>query len=227
MGGGGGGEWKLGDAGRSPFTPEIRRLALGRLNAHDHVEADFPHCRVGGSRADYRMCGSGREAGAWYRQFDGACPGRRNGCGRSSRRPCGRGRRRGPRSVVRGFNRTVARPDWSGRSGDVLSAVAEDGEWTYDAVYTPDGPLYPDYSMATYTEPFGGMRLPEAPGTPSSYHEVWPATGALDTDANVGITGGSILPPPFLPVWPILGERAVIHAFKPGANTSRRLFLFP
>jgi putative exosortase-associated protein (TIGR04073 family) len=97
--------------------------------------------------------------------------------------------------MIRGFNRTVARTLLG--AAEVATFYApwpKNGEWTYDAVFTPDGPMYPDYSMTTYTEPFGGMRLPEAPGTPSSYHEVWPATGALDTDANMGITGGSILP---------------------------------
>ncbi|MCC6235652.1 MAG: exosortase system-associated protein, TIGR04073 family [Verrucomicrobiales bacterium] len=97
--------------------------------------------------------------------------------------------------VIRGINRTVAR---------TLIGVAEvatfyapwpkDGGWTYDACYTPDGPLYPDYSMATYTEPWGGLRLPEDPGVPDSYSHSYPAISAMDTDSEMGITGGSILP---------------------------------
>lgn len=97
--------------------------------------------------------------------------------------------------VIRGFNRTVARTVLG--AAEVATFYApwpKNGEWTYDAVFTPDGPLYPDYSVATYTDPWGGMRLPEEPGTPLSYHEVWPATTSLDTDANMGITGGSIVP---------------------------------
>jgi len=96
---------------------------------------------------------------------------------------------------IRGFNRSMAR---------TLIGVAEvatfyapfpnKGEWNYDPIFTPDGPLYPDYSVATYTDPWGGMRLPETPGTPTSYRTAWPATGALDTDGELGITGGAVLP---------------------------------
>lgn len=97
--------------------------------------------------------------------------------------------------IIRGFNRTVARTAIG--VAEVATFYApwpHRGGWTYDAVYTPDGPLYPDGSVATYTEPFGGMRLSEYPATPDSYREAWPATSALDTDGNMGITGGSILP---------------------------------
>lgn len=97
--------------------------------------------------------------------------------------------------IIRGFNRTIARTAIG--VAEVATFYApwpKNGEWTYDAVYTPDGPLYPDYSVATYTEPFGGMRLTEYPATPDSYHEAWQANGALDTDGHMGITGGSILP---------------------------------
>ncbi|MBL9137487.1 MAG: exosortase system-associated protein, TIGR04073 family [Verrucomicrobiales bacterium] len=97
--------------------------------------------------------------------------------------------------VIRGFNRSVAR---------TLIGVAEvatfyapwpkNGEWTYDACYTPDGPMYPDYSMATYTDPWGGLRLPEDPGTPDSFRYTYPAITTFDTDGELGITGGSILP---------------------------------
>jgi hypothetical protein len=88
-----------------------------------------------------------------------------------------------------------AHGDRCGRGGDVLSRRGRRmAEWTYDAVYTPDGPLYPDYSVATYTEPFGGMRLTEYPATPDSYHHAWQATSALDTDGHMGITGGAIIP---------------------------------
>lgn len=97
--------------------------------------------------------------------------------------------------IIRGFNRSVARTLIG--AAEVATFYApwpKDGEWTYDAVYTPDGPLYPDYSVATYTEPWGGMRLPENPGVPDSYHSSYHATTALDTDDQLGITGGSIIP---------------------------------
>ena len=97
--------------------------------------------------------------------------------------------------VIRGFNRSVARTLIG--AAEVATFYApwpnKNGDWTYDAVFTPDGPLYPDYSVATYTEPWGGMRLPETPGTPDSYRATYPAISAMDTDGELGITGGSIL----------------------------------
>lgn len=97
--------------------------------------------------------------------------------------------------VVRGFNRSVARTLLG--AAEVATFFApwpKNGEWTYDAVFTPDGPLYPDYSVATYTEPWGGMRLPETPGTPDSYRGSIPATPALETEDLMGISGGSVIP---------------------------------
>jgi putative exosortase-associated protein (TIGR04073 family) len=96
---------------------------------------------------------------------------------------------------IRGFNRSVARTVIG--AAEVATFFAPwpvNGEWTYEACYTPDGPIYPDYSMATYTEPFGGMRLPEMPGTPDSYRHSLPATGPMDTDDILGVTGGAIVP---------------------------------
>lgn len=97
--------------------------------------------------------------------------------------------------VIRGFNRTVARTFIG--VAEVATFYApwpKDGGWSYDACYTPDGPLYPDYSVATYTDPWGGLRLPEEPGAPDSYHASYPANGIMDTDGEIGITGGSVLP---------------------------------
>jgi putative exosortase-associated protein (TIGR04073 family) len=96
---------------------------------------------------------------------------------------------------IRGFNRSVARTLIG--AAEVATFYApwpKNGEWTYDAVYTPEGPLYPDYSVATYTDPWGGMRLPEMPGTPDSYRGGLPATGPMETDDQLGVTGGSIVP---------------------------------
>ncbi len=96
---------------------------------------------------------------------------------------------------IRGFNRSVARTMIG--AAEVATFYApwpKDGGWSYDACYTPDGPLYPDYSMATYTDPWGGLRLPEYPGAPDSYNESYPAVTAMDTDGVLGFSGGSILP---------------------------------
>ncbi len=96
---------------------------------------------------------------------------------------------------IRGFNRSVARTAIGvAEVATFFAPWPKSGGWTYDAVYTPDGPMYPDYSMTTYTEPFGGMRLTEYGATPDSYNHSYPATGAMDTDGEMGITGGSILP---------------------------------
>ena len=99
---------------------------------------------------------------------------------------------------IRGFNRSVARTLIG--VGEVATFYAPtptcregDTRWTYDATYTPDGPLYPDYSVATYNENWGGMRLPEYGGTPDSFSAAYPATGAMDTDSQVGVTGGAVI----------------------------------
>jgi putative exosortase-associated protein (TIGR04073 family) len=96
---------------------------------------------------------------------------------------------------IRGFNRSMARTLIGAAEVATFYAPSpHDGfsEWSYDASYTPDGPIYPDYSVATYTEPWGGMRLPESPGAPDSFHQSYQATTALDTDSEMGITGGSV-----------------------------------
>jgi putative exosortase-associated protein (TIGR04073 family) len=96
---------------------------------------------------------------------------------------------------IRGFNRSVARTLIG--AAEVATFFAPwpvNGEWTYEACYTPDAPVYPDYSMSTYTEHFGGMRLPEMPGSPDSYRTSLPATVALDTEDQIGIAGGSVVP---------------------------------
>lgn len=97
--------------------------------------------------------------------------------------------------VIRGINRSVARTLIG--AAEVATFYApwpKDGGWTYDACYTPDGPIYPDYSVATYNESWGGLRLPEMPGTPDSYPGGAPAMTFMDTDANLGVSGGSVLP---------------------------------
>lgn len=95
--------------------------------------------------------------------------------------------------MIRGFNRSVARTAIG--VAEVATFYApwpKNGDWTYDATYTPDGPLYPDYSMATYNENWGGMRLPEYGGAPDSYSPSYTAQPVFDTDGEMGITGGSV-----------------------------------
>ena len=97
---------------------------------------------------------------------------------------------------IRGFNRSMARTFIG--AAEVATFYApwpKDGDWSYDACYTPDGPLYPDYSMATYNEDWGGMRLPEYGGAPDSFSPGWTAQSGMDTDGEMGITGGSIIAP--------------------------------
>lgn len=97
---------------------------------------------------------------------------------------------------IRGFNRGMARTFIG--VAEVATFYApwpKDGGWSYDACYTPDGPLYPDYSMATYNEDWGGMRLPEYGGAPDSFSPGWTAQSGMDTDGEMGITGGSIISP--------------------------------
>lgn len=98
--------------------------------------------------------------------------------------------------VIRGFNRSVARTFLG--AAEVATFYApwpKNGEWSYDPVFTPDGPLYPDYSVATYNENWGGLRLPEYGGAPDSFSPSWTAQPAMDTDSMMGITGGAVIAP--------------------------------
>src|SRR5205809_1112422 len=65
--------------------------------------------------------------------------------------------------VIRGFNRSVA------RTAIGLWEVVTFPVPSYDPILAPKGPLWPDHSIRTYTEPWGGLALPVHPVYPDSY----------------------------------------------------------
>jgi hypothetical protein len=67
----------------------------------------------------------------------------------------------------------------------------------YEAKLTPKGPLYPDYSVRTYTYPWGGMALPEDPQYPDSYKPKLVEDSTFATDTALGFSGGDVAP--FIP----------------------------
>lgn len=91
--------------------------------------------------------------------------------------------------VVRGFNRSLARTA-IGAFEVVTFAIPTP---TYDAMFTPKGPLVPDYSIATYNENWGGLALPEDAGSPDSYQQIFSSDPAMDPSAQLGVTSGEIL----------------------------------
>ncbi len=65
---------------------------------------------------------------------------------------------------------------------------------TYGPLFTPKGPLYPDYSTRTYIFPFGGLALPEHPVYPDSYRPGLIEDSIFFTDTSLGFSGGDIAP---------------------------------
>jgi putative exosortase-associated protein (TIGR04073 family) len=89
--------------------------------------------------------------------------------------------------VVRGFNRSVART-LLGAFEVVTFPIPTP---TYDqSFWKMDGRLDPDYSVATYNENWGGLALPETPGTPDNYRQTYRSDGTMDTDGQLGFTSG-------------------------------------
>lgn len=91
--------------------------------------------------------------------------------------------------VVRGFNRSLARTA-IGAFEIVTFPIPTP---TYDALFTPEGPIVPDYSVATYRENWGGLALPESPGTPDSYSQIYSSLPEMDTSSQLGVTSGEVL----------------------------------
>jgi putative exosortase-associated protein (TIGR04073 family) len=96
--------------------------------------------------------------------------------------------------VVRGFNRTVARTAlgvWE--TATFMLPTTPEGD--YEAPFTPQGPLYPDPSIATLNNNgYGGMVLPEDPVYPDVHKDIKKASSVLEADTNIGFDGGDIAP---------------------------------
>lgn len=89
---------------------------------------------------------------------------------------------------ARGFTRTMA------RTGIGLYEVVTFPLPPYKPLLTPKGALYPDPSVKTRKEPWGGLELPETPVFPDSYKPGWRATSIFDTDSALGFSGGDVAP---------------------------------
>jgi len=92
--------------------------------------------------------------------------------------------------VIRGFNRTVVRT----LMGAFEVATFPIPTPTYDAWFTPKGPVYPDPNIRNKSYPFGGMVLTEYPTYPDSYKPGLISDATFHTDTALGFSGGDVAP---------------------------------
>ena len=90
--------------------------------------------------------------------------------------------------VIRGFNRTMA------RTGIGIYEIITFPFPGYDPMLTPENRLYPDTSIRTTKEPYGGLALPENPVYPDSYQPRLLSDSTFDTDTSLGFSGGDVMP---------------------------------
>lgn len=89
---------------------------------------------------------------------------------------------------IRGFNRSMA------RTAIGVYEVVTFPFPSYEAKLTPENRLYPDPSIRTTKEPYGGLVLPEDPVYPDSYKPRLVSDSIFDTDTSLGFSGGDVLP---------------------------------
>jgi putative exosortase-associated protein (TIGR04073 family) len=90
--------------------------------------------------------------------------------------------------VIRGFNRSLLRTA-VGAFEVVTFPIPR-----YGPHFEPKGPLYPDHSIRTYTEPWGGLALPVQPVYPDSYKPGLIQDSIFSTDTSLGFSGGDVIP---------------------------------
>jgi putative exosortase-associated protein (TIGR04073 family) len=66
----------------------------------------------------------------------------------------------------------------------------------YDPLFTPTGPVYPDYSVRN-TKDWGGMFLPASPSYPENNRPGLLEDSLYSTDRALGFSGGDVAP--FIP----------------------------
>jgi putative exosortase-associated protein (TIGR04073 family) len=93
-----------------------------------------------------------------------------------------------PVGFARGFTRTMA------RTGIGLYEIVTFPIPPYGPLLTPKSPLYPDPSIRTRRDPWGGLELPEKPVYADAYKPSLPANALFDTDTRLGFTGGDVAP---------------------------------
>jgi putative exosortase-associated protein (TIGR04073 family) len=89
---------------------------------------------------------------------------------------------------LRGMNRTVT------RTAVGFYEVATFPFPPYGPVLAPKHPLYPDPSVRTTTNPWGGLKLTERPPHPDSYRPNLISDALFSTDSSLGFSGGDIAP---------------------------------
>jgi putative exosortase-associated protein (TIGR04073 family) len=89
---------------------------------------------------------------------------------------------------VRGFNRSIVRTAL-GAYEIVTFPIPP-----YHALLTSTNVVFPDYSVATLSYPYGGLVLPERPGFPTNYRPGILADSTFATDTYFGFGGGDVAP---------------------------------
>ena len=95
--------------------------------------------------------------------------------------------------LIRGINRTVARTAL-GVYEIATFPLPNGNEQGFDAILTPDAPLYPDPSIKTYRPNWGGLALPEDPVYTETYTPGPPASSISEADTFIGFEGGDVAP---------------------------------
>lgn len=96
--------------------------------------------------------------------------------------------------IVRGVNRTVARTAL-GVFEVVTFPIPTTPDGTYEAPFTPKGPIYPDHSITTLNQGgYGGLVIPEDPVYPDVVGGRRKANSVIETDSTIGFDGGDVAP---------------------------------
>ncbi len=90
--------------------------------------------------------------------------------------------------VIRGFDRSVVRTALG--VYEVLTFPIP----PYEALLTSTNRVYPDYSVANLSYPWGGMVLPEHPVYPENYTPGVVSDSLFSTDTSLGFSDGDIMP---------------------------------
>jgi putative exosortase-associated protein (TIGR04073 family) len=89
---------------------------------------------------------------------------------------------------MRGINRSLART-LVGAYEVVTFPIP-----SYEPHFAPKSRLYPDASIRTYTEPYGGLALSEKPVYPDAYKPGLFSDSIFSTDTSLGFSGGDVAP---------------------------------
>jgi putative exosortase-associated protein (TIGR04073 family) len=93
--------------------------------------------------------------------------------------------------LVRGFNRSLVRTAIG--AYEVVTFPLP----PYRALLAPKGPQYPDHSIRTYNNSWGGLALPDGRVFPDSYKPKLIESSITARDVSLGFSGGDVAP--FIP----------------------------